>query len=42
VDDRGNYIANEVALDYNAGFTGALAAMAAEHDGRPLDNFPPK
>ncbi len=41
IDDRGNYITNEVALDYNAGFTGALAALAAEHDGRPLENFPP-
>jgi endoglucanase len=39
-DDRGNYIANEVALDYNAGFTGALAALAAESDGKPLEGFP--
>lgn len=28
VDDRSNYITNEVALDYNAAFTGALAALA--------------
>lgn len=41
VDDRTNYIANEVALDYNAGFTGALAALAGEHEGKPLDAFPP-
>ncbi|MGH8048997.1 MAG: glycoside hydrolase family 9 protein [Chthoniobacterales bacterium] len=41
-DDRTNYIANEVALDYNAGFTGALAALAAEHGGKQLDDFPPK
>ena len=27
VDDRGDYKANEVATDYNAGFTGALAGM---------------
>ncbi|MEB3295115.1 MAG: glycoside hydrolase family 9 protein [Synechococcales bacterium] len=27
VDDRSNYITNEVALDYNAGFTGALARL---------------
>ncbi len=27
VDDRTNYITNEVALDYNAGFTGALARL---------------
>jgi hypothetical protein len=41
VDDRGNYITNEVALDYNAGFTGALAALAEEPGGKPLDAFPP-
>jgi hypothetical protein len=41
-DDRGNYITNEVALDYNAGFTGALAALAATHDGKPLEKFPPQ
>jgi hypothetical protein len=28
-DDRTDYISNEVALDYNAGFTGALARLAA-------------
>jgi endoglucanase len=27
VDDRTNFQANEVALDYNAGFTGAVARM---------------
>lgn len=26
-DDRTNYVTNEVSLDYNAGFTGALARM---------------
>ena len=26
-DDRGNYVQSEVAIDYNAGFTGALAAL---------------
>ncbi len=26
-DERANYITNEVALDYNAGFTGALAGL---------------
>jgi hypothetical protein len=41
-DDCTNDIANEGALDYNAGFTGAPAALAAEHGGRPLDDFPPK
>jgi endoglucanase len=29
VDDRLDYIKNEVATDYNAGFTGAVAALAA-------------
>ncbi|MCY7278692.1 MAG: glycoside hydrolase family 9 protein [Phormidesmis sp. CAN_BIN44] len=29
-DDRTNFITNEVALDYNAGFTGALARMYQE------------
>lgn len=32
VDDRSNYITNEVALDYNAAFTGALAALAEMAD----------
>lgn len=41
VDDRGNYITNEVALDYNAGFTGALAALVQAHGGEPLPDFPP-
>ena len=27
VDDRTDYVTNEVALDYNAGFQGALAAL---------------
>ena len=26
-DDRGDYIANEVACDYNAGWQGTLAAL---------------
>ena len=39
-DDRGNYVNNEVATDYNAGFTGALARMAQEYGGAPLTNFP--
>ena len=29
-DDRGNYVTNEVALDYNAGFTGLLAAFLSK------------
>jgi len=41
VDDRSNYITNEVALDYNAGFTGALARLAGNSTGKPLSVFPP-
>ncbi len=39
-DDRSNYVNNEVATDYNAGFTGALARLAQEYGGTPLANFP--
>ena len=39
-DDRGNFVNNEVATDYNAGFTGALARLAQEYGGAPLANFP--
>jgi hypothetical protein len=39
-DDRSNFTNNEVATDYNAGFTGALARMAQEYGGAPLTNFP--
>ncbi|MEM6521702.1 MAG: glycoside hydrolase family 9 protein [Cyanobacteria bacterium P01_C01_bin.70] len=37
-DDRSNYVTNEVALDYNAGFTGALAYMVDNFGGDPLSN----
>jgi endoglucanase len=40
VDDRGDFVMNEVATDYNAGFTGALARLAMEYGGAPLANFP--
>ncbi|MCH2136592.1 MAG: glycoside hydrolase family 9 protein [Phycisphaerales bacterium] len=42
-DDRGDYIANEVACDYNAGITAALACMAQTHGGTPFPDaeFPP-
>lgn len=33
VDDRRDYVRNEVATDYNAGYTGALAAIVALADG---------
>ena len=42
-DDRNDYIANEVALDYNAGFVGALAGLYTQFGGTPLpaSQFPP-
>lgn len=40
VDDRTNYIYNEVSLDYNAGLTGALARMYGEFGGQALDSIP--
>ncbi len=40
-DDRSNYVTNEVALDYNAGFTGAVARLAQGSTGQPASNFPP-
>ena len=39
-DDRGDYVANEVATDYNAGFTSALARLVEEYGGTPLAGFP--
>jgi hypothetical protein len=41
-DERNNYINNEVACDYNAAFTGALARMYKEFGGEPLNDFPEK
>jgi endoglucanase len=41
-DERSNYTTNEVACDYNAGFTGALARLYQEFGGTPLTDFPPK
>ncbi|HEY8471888.1 MAG TPA: glycoside hydrolase family 9 protein [Natronosporangium sp.] len=40
-DDRSDFVMNEVANDYNAGLTSALARMYAEFGGTPLPNFPP-
>jgi len=34
-DDRRDYVANEVATDYNAGYTGALAALISLSNGAP-------
>ncbi|WP_426311426.1 glycoside hydrolase family 9 protein [Cellulosimicrobium sp. E-16] len=39
-DSRSDYVANEVATDYNAGFTSALAFLVGEHGGVPLADFP--
>ncbi|MGB3401489.1 MAG: glycoside hydrolase family 9 protein [Microcoleaceae cyanobacterium] len=36
IDDRSDYRRNEVALDYNAGLTGALAWMYDQYGGEPL------
>ncbi len=39
-DDRGNYINNEVATDYNAGFTALLCKMVDEFGGETDPTFP--
>lgn len=39
-DDRGNYINNEVACDYNAGFTALLCKMVADYGGTADPSFP--
>ncbi len=39
-DDRNNYINNEVATDYNAGFTAVLCKMVSEYGGEPDPDFP--
>ena len=38
-DTVSDYCSNEVACDYNAGFTGLLAAMYSEYHGQTLINF---
>ena len=40
-DDRTDFVMNEVATDYNAGFTSALARLVMELGGTPVANFPP-
>jgi hypothetical protein len=40
VDDRQNFINNEVACDYNAGFTGLLAKMVTKYGGETDSSFP--
>lgn len=39
VDDVSNYTTNEVACDYNAGFTGLLARMYDQYGGNPIPDF---
>ncbi|MCP2164156.1 glycoside hydrolase family 9 protein [Goodfellowiella coeruleoviolacea] len=39
-DSRSDYVSNEVALDYNAAYTGALAKLYREYGGQPLADFP--
>jgi endoglucanase len=39
-EDATNYVTNEVAIDYNAGLTGALAKLVQSYGGTPLSNFP--
>ena len=39
-DQRTDFIANEVALDYNAAFTGALARMTENFGGEALTEIP--
>lgn len=41
-DDRQNYINNEVATDYNAGFTAMLCKMVDKYGGKTDPNFPEK
>jgi chitodextrinase len=41
-DSRSDYTSNEVACDYNAGLTGALARLYQEYGGTPLASFPPR
>ena len=43
VDDRSDYVANEVSCDYNAGFVASLGWLAREYGGSPLPDaiFPP-
>ncbi|WP_330849158.1 MULTISPECIES: glycoside hydrolase family 9 protein [unclassified Nonomuraea] len=39
-DERDDYVMNEVATDYNAGFTSALARLYQEYGGAPAAGFP--
>lgn len=39
-DSRDDFVMNEVATDYNAGFTSAVARLYGEYGGAPLAGFP--
>lgn len=39
-DNIKDYVCNEVATDYNAGFVASLCSMYAKYGGTPLANFP--
>jgi endoglucanase len=39
-DSRGDFVMNEVATDYNAGFTSAVARLHGEYGGPALAGFP--
>ncbi len=41
-DDVQNYTNNEVATDYNAGYTALLCKMVSKYGGTPLADFPVK
>ncbi len=41
-DDVENYVNNEVADDYNAGYTALLCKMNTEYKCSPLNSFPPE
>ena len=38
-DNVEDFVSNEVACDYNAGFVGALAKMYKKYGGKPIENF---
>jgi endoglucanase len=39
-DDRGDFVKNEVALDYNSGITSSLVRLYSEFGGNPLATIP--
>ena len=41
-DDINNFTNNEVATDYNAGYTAMLCNMVSKYGGKTLENFPEK